>query len=1352
MEKELFPLHPAQCDIYFDQLVNIESPHYNIGGYIKLKGPLDVEKLKEVARSMPEAFDSFKMRFDLTERERGFYFDEAYCRFEITEIDFSGYPDPVQTAEQWIQKQFNTTFSLTKNALPLEQFLLKLNNNEHWLFNRYHHLITDGYGFSVLAHYIASKYISLVENNKIEFLHPSYREEAIKASSYYASVSYQAEKKYWLDKIDSLPSRLFSRKYTSTLAMKNESGKHSTFLDPEQEELLKTLQVRSGCSLQQLTIAALIIYLGKTTNHSEFVFGVPIHRRRNRQQRTIFGTFSGILPFKGRYTRETKLIDLLKDIRSSQKQDYRHQNYLASDLSRELKHNSIENQLFEIIINYEALNFQLDFGKDLSATIVHPTSNAEAFPLQVCWREFGDQQPLELRIDFQQLFFSHAEIELFSQRILFIVWQFLENLDNNLTGINILPPAELQQVHTTFNATAVVYPKDKTVIDLFEEQVRRAPENIAIDFEHYTLSYRALNARANQVAHFLRNKGVSEGTLVPICLEKGIDMITGILGIVKAGGVYVPVDPAYPEERVTYMVNDTSPCIIVSSSSSKSKLPDTIQLVQLDTDWDDIARESEENLAMRINPEQLIYVIYTSGSTGTPKGAGVFHRSVVNLLQWYIREFSISPADCNMIISSPGFDLTQKNIFGTLLAGGKIIMPRMPYYDVDRIRTCMQEKSVTIINCAPSAFYPLVEDTRFFNKLRSLRLTILGGEPVRLNYLSHWIAETNYGCEIVNSYGPTECTDIASFYRLPDPRKHTHDSMPIGRPNDNVRLFIVNEFCELQPIGVSGEICITGESVGAGYLNDDELTKEKFLKNPFGDGMLYKTGDLGCWLPDGNIEYRGRFDDQVKIRGYRIELAEIENILQQNENVHRAVVLTTPDSKGHNQLTGYIVPKEDFNKEAILLYLKTKLPDYMIPSAFVELESIPLTPNGKIDKANFPTPTFYAGADYVAPRNEIEKELVKIWSAVLNIDPSKIGVNDNFFSLGGHSLLGVNLMAQISKVFSVELQITILFECPEIGLLATHLSEDIVMEREEPIIIPVNSGYGKSSIFCVPGAGGNVLSFHSLGKLMGKEQSFYAFQAPGLNGRSLPLKTVEEMATLYITEMQKIDPDGPYTVGGYSFGASVAYEMALQLVRKGFCIAKLIIFDAYEPTRIIGHVAMPGITAENDDENLCRMAESFANLYEKELRLSATLIKNKPREEQLQMIHEVLNGIGIDVTVDQMKGFIDVCFANISCVYIPQNDIPLNAPVILFKPEERVKEENSWGLGRPMEKDSMGWEGTTTEKVMVYNVSGNHWTFLNEPHVQEIAMHLTKALKLNDHDNGIRNLYEGKTIRITGCL
>ncbi|MBC7914511.1 MAG: amino acid adenylation domain-containing protein [Pyrinomonadaceae bacterium] len=611
-------------------------------------------------------------------------------------------------------------------------------------------------------------------------------------------------------------------------------------------------------------------------------------------------------------------------------------------------------------------------------------------------------------------------------------------------SIDTLKLLSIQQEHdllVAFNNTKSEYNQEKTVIDLFEEQVSRSPNAIAVVFGDNKITYKSLNEQANKLANYLTEKGLMAGALVPICMERSLEMIAGILGILKAGATYVPIDPKYPEDRIRHMLEDINASLVLGNRKSNFSMVERAYLIDIHEDLLEINKQSSTNLKAVIKPEHLAYVIYTSGSTGKPKGAGVYHKSIVNLLQWYIKEFAINENDNILIISSFAFDLTQKNIFSPLITGAKIVLPVMEFYDNNLIVDCIRDNEVSFINCAPNAFYPIVEYPEALPKIKSLRLAILGGEPIHLSRLEKWtLAETFY-CEIVNSYGPTECTDIASFYRVKSPKKYINKTIPIGKPNDNVRLYVLNAALQVQPINVAGELYIAGDGVGAGYIKDAQLTAEKFIPDPFSTeagARLYKTGDWVCRLPDGNVEYFGRIDHQVKVRGYRIELGEIESVLQTCHFVKQCVVVAKTDTTGNNYLIAYVVSEGVFNKSAITEFLQSKLPDYMIPSIFIELTEIPLTGNGKVDRAALPNPFHHRLTDalYVAPKNQTELNIAAIWKEVLSID--KIGVNDNFFECGGNSLNAVRIVAAMNEAHQYQFPVIKLYQYPTIKGLADY--------------------------------------------------------------------------------------------------------------------------------------------------------------------------------------------------------------------------------------------------------------------------------------------------------------------------
>ena len=604
-----------------------------------------------------------------------------------------------------------------------------------------------------------------------------------------------------------------------------------------------------------------------------------------------------------------------------------------------------------------------------------------------------------------------------------------------------------------FNETASAYPKDKSIVDLFEEQAINSPDATAVIFEGQKISYKALNERSNQLARYLKKQGVKAETLVLVCVERSAEMLIGILGILKAGGTYVPVDPDYPQDRITYMLQDTGAKLILSSRKSRSKISEsaTVKVIELDGDWKQIAKEQNSNPETSIRPNQLAYVIYTSGSTGRPKGVMIEHQNANAFIAWCKDEFADSKFDIVYATTSICFDLSIFELFYPLSIGKPVRILEnglaIPNY--------LTEDTSVLINTVPSVVESLLNEKTDLSRVSVINMA---GEPIPAR-VSERLDTLN--TEVRNLYGPTEDTTYSTRYRLQQGKP-----VLIGTPISNTGIYILNNDKELSPIGVSGEICIGGAGTARGYLNQPELTAEKFIKDPFSTNpkaRLYRTGDLGRWLADGNIEYHGRIDEQVKIRGYRIELGEIESVLNQNETISQGVVLAKEDKQGTKRLVGYVVTSQTaFDKQAIQAWLNEKLPEYMVPAIWVELDSIPLTPNGKVDKKALPDPELTdLSAAYVAPGNETEQALADIWQELLHIE--QIGINNNFFELGGHSLLAMRVVSAVRKELDVEISIRDLFVHPTIAGLGAYLDEQhkgtllpAIIKTERPAHIPLS--------------------------------------------------------------------------------------------------------------------------------------------------------------------------------------------------------------------------------------------------------------------------------------------------------
>ena len=764
----------------------------------------------------------------------------------------------------------------------------------------------------------------------------------------------------------------------------------------------------------------------------------------------------------------------------------------------------------------------------------------------------------------------------FLQRMVSVSQQLVNGI-TDLAKLSYVNQAERQQQLIVWNQHAHRLPAVLSVQEMFEAQVTKTPDAIAVMCGQHQLTYQQLNQLANQLAHYLRGLGIAANKRVGVCVERSIEMMVAVLGVIKSGGAYIAMDAAYPQERLAYMLRDADAPVLVSQCQLQDIIPEYSGIrVILDKDTylpTELTTQSRKFGYMPANttqnpendnqPNDLLYIIYTSGSTGRPKGAGVMHRGEINLLDWFIKEFEMRASDRSLIISAFGFDLTQKNLFAVLCCGGAVVLPEVSQYDVVVINQTIRDQQITLLNCAPSAFYPLVENSAHFQSLATLRQVFLGGEPIQLSILNDWLQSPHCQCQIVNTYGPTECTDIAAFHRLHDPLKmlsQEHKTIPLGQPNANVQLYILTEHQQLLPPGITGELCIAGQGVGVGYLNNETLTKEKFQPNPFGEGRLYRTGDLACYRHDGLVEYVGRIDFQVKLRGLRIELDEINFALQQMDTIEDSLVTVSDET-----LIAYVITEQkQLDQQAIKTELGHFLPDYMIPAIMMPLIQWPLTANGKLDRKALPEP-IQAQAHYRPASNDIEQQLVAIWEQILGLQP--IGVNDDFFTLGGHSLLAVRLMSAIESKLNSSLPLSALFQNATIEKLA-YLLTSKTQDQLQPPLVAIHPQGEKTPIFCVHAIGGSTLAFLPLAKVLGDNQPLYGLEAMGLQPDQNPQVTIEAMVETYTKAIQEFYPMGPFILSGHSMGGIIAFEMAIALSNQGRHPEQLILLESPSPTFI----------------------------------------------------------------------------------------------------------------------------------------------------------------------------------------
>jgi amino acid adenylation domain-containing protein len=728
-------------------------------------------------------------------------------------------------------------------------------------------------------------------------------------------------------------------------------------------------------------------------------------------------------------------------------------------------------------------------------------------------------------------------------------------------GVPALADVERHLILVGWNQTEREYPRDKCIHQLFEEQAERTPEAVAVVHGDRSISYRELNFRANQLARRLRSQGARPKDLTALCLDRSIDAVIGLLGILKTGGAYVPLDPAQPEERLSFLVENAGISIVLAQGSLNWRLPARARLMRVDSAEPPALLGASEESSMPAEADAVAYVMYTSGSTGNPKGVCVPHRAIARLVlnSDYVE---LGSADVVGHAANLAFDAATFEIWGALLNGARLeIISKDTLLAPERLATLLRDRRVNTLFLTTALFNLLGRVMPGIFK--TLKQVLFGGEAAD-PYPVQAVLQNGPPQRLLHMYGPTETTTFATW-QLMETLPGGTGTVPIGRPIANTTVYLLDTCQQPVPAGRPGEICIGGDGLACGYLDDQPLTAERFIPHPFSDqpgDRLYRTGDLALRRADGTIEFLGRLDSQVKIRGFRVELGEIEMNLRRQPEIREAVVMLREGQAEDKRLTAYLVPKtsEILDAPVLRARLAEKLPEYMVPNFLVWLDQMPLTPNGKVDRKALPAPETVDAAvkPGTPPINLLEWEFMRIWQRIFGRDG--IGRQDNFFALGGHSLMAARLASETEKFLGAKLPIAALFQAPTIELLARRFLD----EKWAPpwsSLVPLQPNGTKPPLFFVHGVAGDVFGFVELAGMLGPDQPSYGIQAVGLDGKSTRHVTVEEMAAHYVKEMISFQPDGPFSLAGYSLGGIIAYEIAQQLHRKGRRVALLAFLD-----------------------------------------------------------------------------------------------------------------------------------------------------------------------------------------------
>ncbi|MET0395341.1 MAG: amino acid adenylation domain-containing protein, partial [Longimicrobiaceae bacterium] len=1093
-------------------------------------------------------------------------------------------------------------------------------------------------------------------------------------------------------------------------------------LSPERTRALQEQARGWGVTMSTLVQGAWGLLLGRYAGESDVVFGATVSGRPAELpgvEETV-GLFINAVPVRVRLNGDAQLREWLAELQKEQVEAREHE---YAPLVEVHKWSEVPGgrPLFDSMVVFENFPVEQAVGeaaKGLGGLRVRPTGAREQanYPLLLSVVSAA-QLKAEIRYD-------RARVDVEA------VGRLVEHLDvlleavaahpgRRLSEVSLLRESERAQLLAGSRAEPLEL-QPTYVHEMISAQAERTPGAPAVSFGDGTLSYAELESGANRLAHHLRRLGVGPDTRVGICLERSLDMVVGVLGVLRAGGAYVPLDPSYPAERLAYMMEDAALGVLLTREGLLDGLPQHgARAVCLDRDAAEIARQSAAAPESRLWPESLAYVIYTSGSTGRPKGVEIVHRGLGNYLGWaaaaYAGEGRGAP-----VHSSLTFDLTVTSLLVPLVRGERVVLTDEAEGVEGLARVLREEPGFTLVKLTPAHLGLLAEQLTEAEAAAAARTLVVGGEALPAELAAYW-RRVAPDTALVNEYGPTETVVGCSVYRVPD--ESVRGSVPIGRPIAGTQLYVLGGEMQLAPVGMTGELYVGGPGVARGYLGRPGLTAETFVPDPFGGeagARLYRTGDRARWRMDGELEYLGRIDAQVKVRGFRIEPGEIEAVLLEQEAVREAVVLVREDAPGQKRLVAYVAPQEgaELAADGLRARLVERLPEHMVPVAFVTLESIPLTSNGKVDRRALPRPEstgIERSQAYEAPRDGLEETITALFEEVLGV--SGVGLHDNFFELGGHSLLGVQIMSRLKEATGVNLPLAAIFKAPTVERLAEEVRSG---GGDMPLMFPLRFKGSRPPLFLVHPGGGNLMSYAGLVKQLDEDQPVYGLRSRGIEQGETPNWTIEEMARDYLASIREVRPSGPYRLGGWSMGGVIAFEMARQLEAAGEEVESLVLIDSQVPWLNDPDQSMPG--------NEIRVVQLFAQ----DLGFPVDRLPTADPEAQgegevayLRLMLDTARAAGLlpkDLELARIQQLYGIFRINLQAMfaYRPEG---YGGDVTLLRAAGKNKLMN-----RLFGKKAYGWEQVVRGELEVRTVPGTHYTMMRTPHVEKLAREVERAI------------------------
>ncbi|MFN2529807.1 MAG: amino acid adenylation domain-containing protein [Pyrinomonadaceae bacterium] len=1317
------PLSCAQERLWFLDQINPADVSSNLSRGIRILGALDRHALEQAIAAVISCHDALRTTFARTELSAGTdgqpkQLIAATRQIPLPLIDLCDAP-PIERekkAQELARTEARRPFDLTLGPL-VRTTLLKLDEREHILLLNTHQIVSDDASTDVFFREVWDSYGNLPSVQPARSL-VQFADYAALQCSTLDDDTFKKHADYWKSKLADIPAVIDLPTDRPRPPMRSwRGGSVSIVLRSRLRSKLRVLSESEDATLFMTFLTAFQILLARYNGRSDIVVGCTALNRDFEGTQDVIGPFADLLPYRLNLSGRPTFRQLLAQARQTTLEAQQHHAIPLAKLIDELhvERNLSYAPLFQVALNLKSRAVRRRPVAGLEFDEFEFDRGVSQFDLALDLFERDDE--INTRLEYNADLFTDEMARRMLGHLEVVLEGIVKAPDREVWELPLLTEAERRQLLVEWPNTEATYPREQCFHQLFEIQAARTPERTAVVYRGVQLTYGELNRRANQLAHYLRTRGTGPDVVVVIYMHRSIEMLVGLLGILKAGGAYLPLDPSYPSARLSFMIDDAQAALVLTQESLRSKLPDhRAQLVCLDSEWLTISKEPEHPLVNVSTPLNLVYIIYTSGSTGRPKGVMITHSGLGNYLSWCTKTYAVEEGGGSLVHSPLGFDLTVTSLLAPLVCGQQVTL--LPEAEgIDGLSRALSDcGDYSLLKITPSHLEALSYSLAPEAAPGATRSLIIGGDALFSETLQFWRREAPY-TRLINEYGPTETVVGCCAYEVP-PTEAGFGPVPVGRPVANTQAYILDGRMEVVPIGVPGELYIGGAGVARGYLKWPELTAEKFLPHPFAKepgARFYRTGDLARYLSGGTIEFLGRVDHQVKIRGHRIELGEIETTLTQHAGVRECVVIARDGSDRAKELVAYVVPEREatLSVEELRSSLRAKVPEYIVPSAFVILETLPLTSNGKLDRRALPAPEL-SRPDlheiFVGPRDPLEEQLVKTFEKVLVRKP--VGIRDNFFALGGDSLLAVRLFAQIENRFGKKLPLATLFKSPTIEQLAQ------VLRRTESkhscsSLVPVQPQGSLPPLFCIHAGGANVLIYRPLARHLGKEQPVYALQARGLDGLMDPLACVEEMATHYIREIRSVQSEGPYYLLGASFGGLVAFEMAHQLNAEGQEIAFLAMLNTNCPVYTLahrfrchlGHFKQRGLRSYAQS-----IARAIAGRVSKRL---ANPDGNNAAGSELQALIDC----GQDIDDALIRTVLGIYHA--SEAYHPVGYAYSGRITFFWANDDEVD----------FEDNRLGWQRLAASGFEVYRVPGTHASIREEPNVALLVAELQPCLE-----------------------